>query len=189
MANYLTQADVDNYGNELLDVSQRAAMQAVEPYLAQLNQQHADLRARHARDRRRVLDQEVAAAVPNYREVDRDPAWHRWLLGVDLMSGRIRQALLNEAINSGDARRVELFFRQFQQQEGGSPQAQTAPGRRPRSSNKPIYTRQQISKLYDQHRRGAYNGREAEWQRQEADIIAAGREGRVVDPVFDVYGK
>jgi hypothetical protein len=31
-----------------------------------------------------------------------------------------------------------------------------------------------------QHQQGAYKGRESEWERQEADIIAAGREGRVV---------
>jgi hypothetical protein len=37
-----------------------------------------------------------------------------------LMAGRVRQALLNEAIAAGNARRVELFFRQFQQQEGQS---------------------------------------------------------------------
>ena len=30
----------------------------------------------------------------------------------------------------------------------------------------------------------AYAGREAEWQRQEADIIAAGREGRIEAPAY-----
>jgi hypothetical protein len=35
---------------------------------------------------------------------------------------------------------------------------------------------------HPRHRKGAYTGREAEWNRQEADIIAAGREGRVLDP-------
>ena len=49
---------------------------------------------------------------------------------------------------------------------------------------KPVYTRNQITKIYDQHRRGAYAGREAEWARQEADIIAAGREGRIQGPDY-----
>jgi hypothetical protein len=38
------------------------------------------------------------------------------------------------------------------------------------------------------HRRGAYLGREAEWVRQDADVIAAGREGRILGAV-DVEGK
>jgi hypothetical protein len=29
--------------------------------------------------RRRNLDQRVAAAVPNYQEIDRDPRWLQWL--------------------------------------------------------------------------------------------------------------
>ena len=33
MSNYLTQDDVDNYGPELIDVTQRAALQAVTPHL------------------------------------------------------------------------------------------------------------------------------------------------------------
>jgi len=42
-----------------------------------------------------------------------------------------------------------------------------------------MYTRALIKQLYEQHRRGAYTGREGEWARQEADIIAASREGRI----------
>jgi hypothetical protein len=54
-------------------------------------------------------------------------------------------------------------------------------------SDKPIYTRAQIADLYERHRR-AYVNREAEWARQEADIIAAGREGRILGAV-DVLDK
>jgi hypothetical protein len=53
---------------------------------------------------------------------------------------------------------------------------------------KPVYTNARIAQLYDQHRRGAYTGREAEWARLEVDIIAAGREGRIQNPV-DLHGK
>ena len=45
--------------------------------------------------------------------------------------------------------------------------------------DKPIYSRAQIARLYSDHRKGAYVGRETEWARQDADIIAAGREGRI----------
>jgi hypothetical protein len=46
-------------------------------------------------------------------------------------------------------------------------------------SEKPIYTRAQIAQLYELHRKGAYAGHETEWARQEADIFAAQKEGRV----------
>lgn len=61
-----------------------------------------------------------------------------------------------------------------------------APGRaRPASgdsqvpSEKPIYTRAQIAKFYDDKRRGHYAGRDAEVQTFERDLEAAQREGRI----------
>lgn len=61
-----------------------------------------------------------------------------------------------------------------------------APGRaRPASGDsqvpvdKPIYSRAQISKFYDDKRRGFYAGRDAEVAAFEADLTAAQREGRI----------
>ena len=44
-ADYLTEQDVQNYGNELIDVTQRAALHAVAPQLQELEQQNAELQA------------------------------------------------------------------------------------------------------------------------------------------------
>jgi hypothetical protein len=55
------------------------------------------------------------------------------------------------------------------------------------SSRGRTYTRDEIKQLYEAHRKGAYQGREAEWARQDADIIAASREGRILAP--DWVGK
>jgi hypothetical protein len=206
--NFLTDQDVENYGNELLDVTQRAALTAVAPHLQEVEQQNAELRKQLAKEARRRLDQAVEQSVPNYKEIDRNPRWHRWLLGVDTMSGRVRQQLLNEAISAASAPRVISFFRGFLNEEQATghlesaPSVQqpaaprtaavplaslAAPGRaRPATGgetqfppDKPIYTRAQIAQLYRMHQKGAYTGREAEWARQDADIIAAGREGRI----------
>jgi hypothetical protein len=205
---YLTDQDLENYGAELIDVTQRAALQAVAPKLQEVEQQNADLRKRLAIEARRRLDQAVELSVPNYREIDRNPRWHRWLLGIDVLSGRVRQQLLNEAISAASAPRVISFFRGFLQEEQATghiepaPSSQqpaaprepviplasiAAPGRaRPATGgdtsvppDKPIYTRAQIAQLYRAHQKGAYVGREAEWARQDADIIAASREGRI----------
>jgi hypothetical protein len=178
MPNYLTQRDADTYGHDVLDLTQRAALHAVSPYLQDLQQQNAKLRQKLSKAERRRMDQEVEAAIPNFREIDRDPRWHRWLLERDVLAGRQRQVLLNDAIAKGNASRAIEFFRRFQQEAGGA-SAPTYSQVRSAPAGGQIYTRDLIAKLYEAHRKGAYTGREAEWARQEADIFRAQREGRV----------
>jgi hypothetical protein len=184
MAQYLTQQDVQDYGSDLVDFSQRAALQAVVPHIQALDQQNAELQRRLSREARFRLDAEVERAVPNYRDIDNHPAWHRYLLEVDPLSGRVRQNLLNESIAASDAPRTIAFFRKFlQQHQGGSHAPSPSPGRaRSAPSSGKVYTRAEISKLFEQHRRGAYVGREDAWARQEADIVRAGAEGRILNP-------
>jgi hypothetical protein len=61
--------------------SQRAALHAITPHLQDLQNQNADLRSQVVGERRRALDERVAAFVPDYQTIDADPAWHRWLIG------------------------------------------------------------------------------------------------------------
>jgi len=191
MSDYLNQNDVNQFGPELIDVSQRAALHAVAPHLQHLEQQNADLQRRLAQEARRNLDQQVERAIPNYREVDRDPRWHQFLRGIDPFTGQSFQALLNIAIADGSASRVATIFRAFMNQAGDTqqPPANTSYARGQRSSGgRQIYTRDQVKALYRAHQQGAYAGREQEWMRQEVDIIRAGAEGRIVGGV-DVAGK
>jgi hypothetical protein len=204
---YVTEQDVQNYGSDLINFTQRAAAQAIAPKLQEIEQQNAELQRRLALEARHRLDAEVAAEVPNYRDIDRDPRWHNWLRSVDMLSGCVRQQLLNEAIAAASAPRVISFFRSFLNEEQATGHIEpapisrqaapprepaiplaslAAPGRaRPATGgdasvppDKPIYTRAQVKQLYEQHRKGAYVGREAEWARLEADMFAAQREGR-----------
>lgn len=46
-------------------------------------------------------------------------------------------------------------------------------------ADKPIYTRADISRFYADSRKGLYAGREAEYNRTQADLTAAQREGRI----------
>ena len=110
---WLTEQDRQNYGDELLNVSQRAALHALAPELQDIRQQNAELQRRLAQEARRNLDAAVERAIPNYREVDRDPRWHNWLLQTDPLTGVPRQQILNDAIASTDAGRVAAFFRGF----------------------------------------------------------------------------
>jgi hypothetical protein len=204
---FLTPEDEQNYGRDLLNVAKRAAMETVAPHLQTLEQQNAELRQKIAKEQRRQLDNAVEIAIPDYREIDRNPRWHRWLLGIDVLSGRVRQTLLNEAISAGAAPRVVWFFKSFLSEEVATGHVESASGSQPAPApreptisltslaapgrarpatggdaslptDKPVYTRAQIKQLYEQHRKGAYTGREAEWARLEADFFTAQREGR-----------
>jgi hypothetical protein len=183
----ITQADRENYGEEFIDLARRAAADALQPELQQLRAQNQQLRQMAARaqnaDIRRALDQ----ALPNWQEIYADPDFADWLSAPDDYSAATRSQLLRNAVANGDASRVAAIYRGFQR-EGHAPAYQSrAPQSRPAATGgKPIYTRQQITDFYKQRRDGRIN--DANWARREADIIAAGREGRVVGAVNPVDG-
>jgi hypothetical protein len=178
MPDYLTADDVQNYGSDLVNFAQRAAAHAVAPHLQSLEQQNVQLAQRLAQEQRHRLDSQVAAAIPNYREIDRDPGWHEYLRTVDPLSGRIRQVLLNDAIQQADAPRVISFFRSYLR-EGGGQETQPRQSRASAPAGTRTYSRAEIGRLYEQRRKGLLTG-EA-WARQEADIFSAQKDGRLVD--------
>jgi hypothetical protein len=178
MPNYLTRDDVYNYGEDLIGFAQRAAAQAFAPHLQALDQQNAELRRQMVRQQRAQLDAAVAAAVPNWREIDNDPRWLQWLGEIDPFTGAIRQQVLDDAIAAGSASRVLAFFNTFQAQHGGAARSPGTSRPRTASGGQQVYTRDQIKQLGELHRKGKLVG--AEWDRIERDIIAAAREGRVV---------
>lgn len=183
---WLTEQDEQNYGRELIDVTQRAAMHALAPVVQSLEQQNANLQWQVARETRARLDAAVSSAIPNYREIDANPEWLRWLGQRDALSGRTRQDLLNEAMSAGTASRVIGFFRAFLQEQAASPTSRAHRGGGDSRSNTipagKTYTRAEIADLYSQHRRGKWRGREAEWQAIESDLVRAAAEGRVLEP-------
>ena len=175
MSAWLTQKDVDDYGHDVLDLAQRAALHAMTPELQRIDHQNAELRQQLAAEQRRGLYQSLDSSLPNWKEIDNDPKWRQWLLLSDPLNGRPRQSLLNEAIAAGDATRVLSFFRGFLAEAGQQPQqpqqALSAP------TGKRTYTRADITRYSDAYRRGRIP--EAEYQKISADIHAAAREGRI----------
>src|SRR5262245_35731089 len=180
MANFLTQDDLTNWGPELVDFSQRAAAHALGPHLENLQRETAELR-------RRNVEQRLSELVPNWREIDSNPNWKRWLAGQDALSGQQRQQLLEAAIARGEAHRVVGFFNGFLRGEGGTGSHHRQQQMRPRqSAASKIYSRDEIAKLYSQHRQGRYSPEQ--WSRLERDIIQAGAEGRIAG-ALDIAGK
>jgi hypothetical protein len=174
--NYLTQDDFNNYGTDLIGLSQRAAAQAFAPHLQALDQQNAELRRQVAEQARRAMHERVAAAVPNWQEVNNNPHWLAWLSETDPLTGATRQQVLDDAIAAGSADRVIAFFQTFQAQHGGAARS-TGRTRSAAPQAGMMLSRERIKELYEMHRKRRLTG--PEWERTEQEIIAASREGRV----------
>jgi hypothetical protein len=185
MPNYLTNEDLANFGPEMLDLAQRASLHAVAPHLQELGQQNAELHARLMRETKRNLDAALEHAVPNWREINRNPAFIAWLGEADTFSARRRKDLIDDATARGDSRAIVAFFQGFLQEAGAGQSSEQmrdavpAAGRRyePQSPGR-IYTRAEVARLLDPRRRGKKS--DVEWERLQREIIAAGREGRIL---------
>src|SRR5262249_50602451 len=128
------------------------------------------------------LEQALDRLVPNWQAINADERFHQWLGGIHEPSGRLRQELLNNAVARNDARRASMFFHEFlaaARQAPAGPASQRNPRRtRTTASGQPIYTRPQIEAMWARRRQGKIS--DADWAKWEHELIAAGREGRIV---------
>ncbi len=203
------QEDAEAYGSDLITAAQRWAMAALQPQLDALQSEIASLKTTSKTTTTEVVKTRVDGLldkeIPNWRSIDTSEAFHAWLDQVDPLSGAKRLPMLQAAYSQGEASRVLTFFRAYlaehtavSQPQGHTtaipveapPTAQVpledlaAPGRSRPGSPAPqnetrIFTQSQIATFYRDVQKGSYRGREAEQQRLEAEIIRAGREGRV----------
>jgi hypothetical protein len=203
----VTEQDVKEYGPEMLNAVQRAAIDAVAPLLTRVDQQVQKTNQELANNKVASVYDQLASQVPNWDEINNNPRFKIWCGLRDVYSGAVRGSLLQDALRQGNSSRVIAFFNGFLAEERAtghlpSPQSEpvtqpriaavsleslAAPGRAhpaagadmPTTTDKPIYTCAQISRFYDRVRKGQYVGREGDKARDEAAIFAAQREGRV----------
>ena len=201
----LTDEERKTYGEDLINVVKKAAHEEVAPQLSALHEQSQRLQQRLARQAQSSLMADLTAAVPNWEAIKNDPRFHAWLRLPDLYSGVVRVNLLKQSYQAANAPRVIAFYKGFISDEEAT--GQSLPGQQPAAATpaprvaavdlvtlaapgtarpatglpaeKPTYTRKNIAQNFDMHRRGAWAGRDAEWASLEADMIAAGREGRI----------
>jgi hypothetical protein len=205
---HLTEEDVQTYGPDLLEVTKRAALEAVDPQIRQVQEENQRLRKRLDDEGRQRTVAAIAAEVPNWQAINNSERFRLWCSLPDLYSGVVRKVLLNDAVRTANAPRAISFFRGFLAEEVATGHVQapqplqpapepgrtaavplealTAPGRaKPATgatgvpADKPIITHAQIAKFYADVRRNVYAGRLAEKDADEAIIFAAQREGRV----------
>lgn len=220
-AKLVTDAEVKEYGHDLIDMFRRVAREEITPITHELDRriapvnQRIDRVADAVRSNTQVASKSskqgvigaLAAAVPNWAQMNDDPLFMEWLDQTDPYSNRSRGDLLTEAYESFDAQRVIAFFTGYQNEHvavtpPASPQPTPAPSTGPGTqvtldslvapgtpkagaprtqtgSEKRIWTAAEISQFYELKRRGRLGLTPQEIAALDADIFAAGRENRI----------
>jgi hypothetical protein len=194
--------DVDNFGQDLVDMVSRVSSQAIgqmaqmfeakfshiEAKLEGMGQTLQGATQQVAVSAEQAFFDRVTKLVPNWEEVNTQPAFLTWLNEVDPVYGVERHVALKRAQSTLNADHAAAVFNAFL---GPKPQAkkvdpldsQVSPRGAatvaPTPVEKPVLTQAQITKFYDDVRRGNYRGQDAEVARIEQVINAALAEGRV----------
>lgn len=184
------QEEIDEYGEGLIDVARRIAQEElakkqseIDALKSQINQISTATTNTATNDFFRSLD----AIAPEWKQINEDPAFLKWLDEIDELTGEPRQSLLSKAEQSRDASRVGKFFTSFKKTSSSwaasstnaleqqlVPPTSKAPDTPP---SKKVWTRGEIAEFYDRMRRGVVT--DADAIAIEADITAASIEGRI----------
>lgn len=137
----------------------------------------------------------IDTQVPNWRNINQDEGFRAWLLAEDPVTGATRQQFLTDARNQYNAPRVIGFFKEWERIAGGQTPAPkknsqaeleklvtpgpSRGGQAPTEGKKKQWTRAEIRQFYQDKTTGKYASKPEEAKQMEADIIAAGREGRI----------
>lgn len=111
--------------------SVKAANKQVNTALEEQRAHAESLRAQEAEKAQARMQRDFYDAleerIPNFREIDARQDWREWLAESDPLTGTVRQDLLMNAANAGDAERTAQIFRAFSQTKSPRPTPQMAP--------------------------------------------------------------
>jgi len=195
--------DAENFGQDLVEMVSRVASQAIgrtaqtfDAKVAQFEQQMARLETavqgttqQVAVTAEQAFFDRVTKLVPNWDQVNVDPAFVAWLQGIDPVYGLARQAALNRAQESLNADHAAAVFQAFIGPQQAAPKEpdpldkqmspRSATSVQPTSAQPQMISQADVTKFYDDARRGLYRGNEAEYARIEQLINAALAESRI----------
>lgn len=184
----LSAEEVEEYGEELIDVVQRAAQEVLQPTVDRLAKENDELKTRLGqvsssviKSERQQLLEGMDGKVQGWRDINTSPEYLQWLQSSDPYSGEQRHALLKRAFESNNLARVAAFFEGYLSESAvlsaaGQPQAPparvpqvrmdtlVAPGA-PRGASTPSpegtkrqWTQAQIASFYRDKTAGKYRG-------------------------------
>jgi hypothetical protein len=127
----VTEKEIADYGNDLIDVMGRRAMEIQDATLTpelfnlrnelnQIKSQLGGVRQTVEYDAQTRMYNQLDKEIPNWKTINSHPDFVGWLQMPDPLSGQIRHGLLAEAFNSQQANRVLEFFKRFLSDLGAS---------------------------------------------------------------------
>lgn len=184
----LTEAEIEEYGPDLVNLIKRVAGSAAAPGnngdLQEIKSELGQLREEKRQDAEARFWTDLETQVPKFRAVNADPAFHQWLAEIDPLSGQPRQQLLVGAQQALDAYRVAAVFKSFAavapkaSQEpipGELVQPRQARSAAPEPQQGKVWSRAEISEFY--RNKASYPKDQA--AAIETDIFAAQAQGRI----------
>jgi len=123
----VTPQDEQQFGSEVIDLARRVARETLAPELDAFRSENEQLRAQLQRTGKQTLFSVLDERIPEWRRINTDPAFKRWLGLRDIYSGGVRQQLLDAAVKAADAPRVAAFFTGFLREAAQGQPSQTQP--------------------------------------------------------------
>jgi len=200
---YVTDADREEYGEDLLNVQRRVAQEVSQDYEDRIGQQDAiiaKLQEKLANTGNQVgemdFSQRLQQAVPDWSEIDNDERWVAWLNEHDPMLRGQRRVLAQAAFDNGDVEAVSDYVKLWKASLGEPDVAkqtrqnelekQVAPNRSANSTrtqsaaqSSKIYSPREIDNAWTKVRTLNTKGQYAEAEKLEAELTVAYMEGRV----------
>lgn len=197
--------DVDVLGADTVANVQKAINQAVaaatdplQTELLQMKKAERDRLRQMAEGNRdaayRDFEENLERLVPDFRTINVDSEFVKWLKEVSPYSGAQRLKHLHQAEQAGDVERVAQFFVEFKQlkaqpsqllEQSVTPTGQGGGGAAPDTRQSPenqgpkTYTWQEVNQFYDDDIAGKYKGREDERNKLDEIYDLAMKQGRV----------
>lgn len=199
---YITDADREEYGDDLIDFQRRVAKEVSQEYDGRFEQQEkviAELREQVSSTGNQVGEmgfaQKLNVLVPGFDQLDNDERWVSWLNEIDPMTRGPRRDQAQSAFNTGDAEAVAHYVKLFRESvdpiEHGKNNRQTelekqvTPNRSSSTSaskstvGSKIYSTKQMDRAWNKTRNLNTSGKYNEAAKLEAELTKAYMEGRV----------
>jgi hypothetical protein len=195
----VTDADVQAFGEDLIEVQRKVAREVAQEFRADLEAmkaENAQLRAQLQTTSAQVVEssfeQKLNQLVPDFATVNADPKWIAWLNEIDLMIRAPRKTVAQDAFARGDAEGVAYYVDLFKQtQVAAEPtkrksselELQVQPKRNApaaaASQAGRTYSTADIDRMFQQVRQLGAAGKLEDARKLEAEIDSAYMEGRV----------
>ncbi|UTA78970.1 hypothetical protein J4377_13510 [Halomonas sp. XH26] len=178
----------EEYGDDLVSLMMRLSGSQQQQPNTEIAQRLERLESEKQEDAEARFWIGLEQAVPNYQQINSEPAFLQFLSTFNPQTGKQHQQALSQAQQSLDAKGVADVFKLYLNQAKPTQQQRQVPDEQveprttkaaptPQAQGGKLWTGADITQFYRDKTAGRYSADEA--QRLEADIFAAQREGRV----------